>query len=175
MARYTRDYDGLERRFRDLVRECDPELLILPHPDDYHHHHRAVSAVALNASANAGNASIKSDFPPASGVPAALYMQPLPPTPFAPDLYVDISTTVGRKIEALAAHESQLPFLRSHHRTDMPELVRLTARLHGAACDAACAEAYALCRRLNRVRTLQALSRFFPVSPEGDDRATSRA
>lgn len=162
MERLSNDYVALEWKFRDLVREVDPHLLILPHPEDYHHHHRAVTEVALNASANAANPSLKSDRPPASGVPLTLFMQPVPPAPFVPDIYADISGTLERKIEALRCHESQHPFLQSHHRTDFVALVRLNAELHGAGCDVAAAEGYALCRRFNRLGTIQALSRFFP-------------
>jgi hypothetical protein len=69
---------------------------------------------------------------------------------------------MDRKLRALEAHASQHPFLKGHHRTDLVELVRLTARLHGAACETEYAEAYSLCRRFNRVRSIQALARFFP-------------
>lgn len=162
MEQYTNNYVELEWRFRNLIREVDPRLLILTHPDDYHHHHRAVSEVALNASVNAANASVKSELPPASGVPITIYTQPVPPGPFTPHIYADISATLERKIEALRCHESQHPFIRSHHKTDFMALAQKTAELHGAACDVQYAEAYALCHRFNRLATIQALARFFP-------------
>lgn len=162
MHQFTNDYTQLEWRFRNLVREVDPHLLILSHPDDYHHHHRAVSEVALNASVNAGNPSFVSDYPASTGVPATIYTQPLPPTPFAPHVYADISGTFEQKIEALHCHESQHPFLQGHHKTDFVSLVRTTAQLHGAACNVPYAEAYALCHRFNRPATIQALAGFFP-------------
>jgi len=162
MEMLTNDYVELEWRFRDLLREVDPQLLILTDPDDYHHHHRAVSELALNASVNAGNPSLVGQTPPSTTIPATLYVQPLPPAPFTPDIYVDISGTFERKIEALRCHESQHPFLASHHGTDFIGLVTAAAQLHGAVCEVAYAEAYSLCRRFNRVSTIQALAPFFP-------------
>jgi LmbE family N-acetylglucosaminyl deacetylase len=166
MDRFQGNYGALEWLVRDLIRATDPELLILPAPDDYHHHHRAVCELALNASVNASNPALKSTLPASSRVPLVLHMQPVPPGPFVPDVYVDISATLERKLAALQCHKSQHPFLQSHHKTDFMELVRTTARLHGAACEVAYAEAYAFCRRWNRVATIQQLAPFFPA-PQG--------
>lgn len=162
MDRFRGDYGALEWLMRDLIRATDPELLIVPAADDYHHHHRAVCELALNASVNASNAALRSTLPASSRVPLVLHMQPVPPGPFVPDLYADISATAERKLAALMCHESQHPFVQSHHRTDLAELVRATAKLNGAACEVAYAEAYTLCRRWNRVATIQQLARFFP-------------
>ena len=162
MEEYTNYYADLEWRFRDLIREVDPQLLILTAPDDYHHHHRAVSEVALNASVNAGNPSLISPRPASTGVPVTIYHQPLPPAPFVPDIYADISATFDRKLEALRCHESQHPFLAGHHGTDFIALIGMTAGLHGAVCGVPYAEAYGLCRRFNRMSTIQALAPFFP-------------
>lgn len=162
MDRFRGDYGALEWLVRDLMRATDPDLLIVPAADDYHHHHRAVCELALNASVNASNPALKSTLPPSSQVPLVLHMQPVPPGVFVPDLYVDISDTMERKLKALLCHESQHPFLQRQHNTDFLELVRMTARLHGVVCEVAHAEAYTLCRRWNRVATIQQLARFFP-------------
>lgn len=164
MEHYTNRYVELEWRLRDLVREADPELMIVPALDDYHQHHRLVAEVALNASTGAANSALVSEKPPSSCVPTVLHIQPLPPAPFAPDLYVDISSTAERKFNAFLCHESQHSYLQSHHRTDFLELVRSTARLHGMACSVEYAEAYTLCRRWNRTATVQALAPFFPAA-----------
>lgn len=169
MERFTSDYTCLESRFRDLIRQVDPHLLLLHHPEDYHHHHRAVCEVALNASANAGNASIPGNFPASRGVPVTLFTQPIPPAPFVPHIYADITSTFERKIDALRAHESQHPFLMDHHATDFVALVSAAAMMHGAACGVRHAEAYALCHRFNRPACIQHLAQFFPRPMQGDD------
>ena len=92
------------------------------------------------------------------------FMQPIPPEPFEPHIYADISGAFDRKLQALRCHESQHPFLQSHHRSDFLGLVSAAAYLHGAACGVQYAEAFALCRRFNRPATIQALAGFFPPS-----------
>ena len=167
VERFHNDYVALEWQVRDVIRLVDPDLLIVPPPDDYHQHHRAVSELALSASTNAPNASLKGDLPPSSGVPTTLYTQPMPPGPFVPDIYADISSTFERKLAALRSHESQHPYLAKQFGADYVNLVRLTAEMHGAACGVPHAEGYAMCRKFPRLASTQRLSAFFPTSREG--------
>ena len=161
MERMTAGYAATERGCRDLVRRVDPDL-ILTHPlDDYHHHHRAAAELVLNASTGASNPSAPGDAPASRLVPYALHFAPMPPTPFAPAVYVDITATFALKLEALRCHASQHQYLRDHHRTDIFEQVEAAARLHGAACGVAYAEAFALCQRFNRVPPIHKLAEFF--------------
>lgn len=127
--------------------------------------------MALNGSTGAGNPALVSEEPPSHGVPPALHMSPMPPTPFQPSLYVDITATFDRKMQALRCHRSQHEYLQSHHRTDIFAQVEAAAILHGAACGVRYAEAFAVCPRFNRPAPIQRLAAFFPslaAGPEGD-------
>jgi LmbE family N-acetylglucosaminyl deacetylase len=165
MGAYHQDYQATEAAFRDLLRRVDPDLMIVPALDDYHQHHRAAADLALNASLNASNPAQVSGRPPSSQIPLALMAPPLPGTTFAADLYVDITSTFDRKIEALRCHQSQHGYLQSHHRTDVFTLVEALAAGHGAACGVRHAEAFSLCRRFNRLAPIQRLAEFFPSVP----------
>lgn len=162
MDRYHNDYPAVEMDFRNLFRRVDPHLLFIALLDDYHHHHRHVAELALNASINASNAEIESQYPPSSMIPWTLHYAPLAGTPFVPSIYVDITTTFDLKIAALKAHKSQHQFLKDHHRTDIFAQVESTARYYGAACGVAFAETFALCERFNRLAPIQQLAKFFP-------------
>ena len=159
---YHNDYQAVEMSFRNLLRRTDPHLLLVGVLNDYHHHHRHVAELALNASLNASNAEIASEYPPSSMIPWTLHYAPLPGTPFAPSVYVDITATYDLKIEALKAHRSQHQFLQDHHRTDIFAQVEAAARHYGAACGVAFAEPFALCERFNRPAPIQQLTGFFP-------------
>jgi len=163
MEHVTARYSETEMAFRNLIRRVNPDLLIVPSLNDYHQHHRAAAELALNASNNAGNPAIVSDEPPTSGIPIALHMAPLPPGPFAPDLYVDITPVFDRKIEAMRCHKSQRQYLQDHHRTDIFAQIEAAAILHGVACGVKYAEAFALCRQFNRPASVQRLAGFFPT------------
>lgn len=162
MARCYDDYNAVEMDFRNLCRRADPHLLIVLPPYDYHHHHNKVSELALNASINASNANIKSEYPASSMIPWTLYCQPQVGRAFVPSIYVDITSTYDAKIEALKAHKSQHQYIKDHHRTDIWTHVEATARYYGAACGVTYAEPFALCERYNRPAPIQELARFFP-------------
>lgn len=162
MTRYHSDYAATEMAFRNLVRRVDPGLLLIPTLDDYHHHHRATAELALNASTGAANANVVSEEPPSSGTPIALHMAPMPPTPFVPTLYVDITRTFDQKMAALRCHQSQHQYLQDHHGTDIFAQVEAAAIMHGAACGVRYAEAFAACQRFNRLAPVQKLSQYFP-------------
>jgi LmbE family N-acetylglucosaminyl deacetylase len=155
-------YSDLETRFRDLLREIDPDLLILQPLDDFHHHHRTVAELALNASMNASNPAIVGEKPASSGVPTVLFAQPYPPAPFVPDVWVDITGTYELKIAALMCHESQHPFISGQFGLGLIDIARSVAELHGAAVGARYAEVFSLCRSLARTATIQDLAKFFP-------------
>lgn len=164
MAQVQSHYPATEQAFRSLVRRVDPDLLLLPALDDYHQHHRAVAELALNASTGAPNPNIPGPEPPSRLVPYALHLPPMPPTPFTPAIYVDISTTFELKMAALRCHQSQHQYLQSHHRTDIFQQVEAAARLHGAACGVAFAEVLSLCPHFNRVAPLQVLAHLLAVT-----------
>lgn len=165
MQRFYGDYAATEGAFRNVIRRVDPDLIIIPPLDDYHHHHRATAELALNASTGASNPNVAGDEPPSSRIPYALHMTPMPPTPFIPSLYVDITATLERKLEALRCHQSQQQYMQSHHRTDIGAQVEAVAAMHGAACGVRYAEAFAVCQRFNRPAPIQKLAHFFPLEP----------
>ena len=163
MEHYHQHYQAMEMDFRNLIRRVDPQLLLIAPPDDYHQHHRHAAELTLNASTNAGNPAIASDYPATEGIPWALLYSPMPGGNFVPSIYVDITQTFETKIEALKCHESQHVYLREHHRTDFFDQVEASARFYGAACGVEFAEPFAMCARFNRPAPIQQLASFFPA------------
>ncbi len=163
MEHYHERYQAMEMDFRNLVRRVDPDLMLVTPLDDYHQHHRHTAEVALNASINAGNPAIQSEYGAIGGIPSALHFAPMPGTPFIPSLYVDIGATFELKMEALKCHRSQHQYLKEHHGTDIFAQVEAAARSWGAACGVVYAEPFALVHRFNRTAPIQQLAQFFPV------------
>lgn len=109
----------------DLVRELGPSALLTHGPSDFHRDHVAVYHAAVSAQR-------LSQFDFYSYVPTMC--RPVP-VPFQPRAYIDISHTIGAKLQAIAAHPSQfsargIPF----------EMYRDIARLTGAMCGVQYAE-----------------------------------
>ena len=108
-----------------LVHELQPAALLTHGPGDFHRDHVAVYHAAYSTQR-------LSQFDFYSYLPTMC--RPVP-APFQPRAYVDISHTIGAKIEAIAAHPSQFSA-----RGIAFELYRDIARLTGAMCGVQYAE-----------------------------------
>jgi LmbE family N-acetylglucosaminyl deacetylase len=109
----------------DLVRELAPAAVLTHGPSDFHRDHVAVYHAAVSTQR-------LSQFDFYSYLPTMC--RPVP-VPFQPRAYVDISHTIGKKIQAIAAHPSQFSA-----RGITFELYRDIARVTGSMCGVEYAE-----------------------------------
>jgi LmbE family N-acetylglucosaminyl deacetylase len=59
-----------------------------------------------------------------------------------PDIYVDVSSLMDRKLKMLACHESQLVWLKDHDGIDVLETTRIYSQMRGGQCGVKYAEGY---------------------------------
>lgn len=101
----------LRSELAGVIREVRPDALVCPDPmavffgEHYYNHrdHRQVGWAALDAASAAGAPHYFPEHRPAHPVPV-VYMSGT----LEPNLFVDVTSTVTRKAEALASHRSQL-------------------------------------------------------------------
>jgi N-acetylglucosamine malate deacetylase 1 len=128
----------------EIVRSVEPNVIYMPHRGDVHSDHRVVFDAAFACSKWFRFQSVKrilsyealseTDF----GVPIA-------GCAFLPNVYVDVSEHLERKIGILKVYESEIgafPFPRSF------EAVRALAALRGAAAGCVAAEAFMLLKEI---------------------------
>ena len=92
-----------------LIREWNADVVISHRPNDYHPDHRNASILVQDAAYMVIVPNVAPDTPPLEKNPVFLYMEDRfqRPNPFRPDIAVDISAVLDKKIYAMAAHESQ--------------------------------------------------------------------
>lgn len=92
-----------------LIREWNADIVIGPRPNDYHPDHRNTAILLQDAAYMVIVPNVVPDTPPLSKNPVFLYTEDhfQKPTPFEPDVVVDITDVYEQKIYAMAAHESQ--------------------------------------------------------------------
>ena len=92
-----------------LIRNWNADIVIGPRPNDYHPDHRNTAILLQDAAYMVIVPNVAPDTPPLKKNPVFLYTEDRfqKPTPFQPDIAVDISTVFTQKIYAMAAHESQ--------------------------------------------------------------------
>jgi len=91
------------------IREWNADVVIAPRTNDYHPDHRYTGILVQDAAFMVGVPNVAADTPPLSKNPVFLYFQDnfKKPNPFQPDIAVDISSVIDKKIFGLDAHQSQ--------------------------------------------------------------------
>jgi bacillithiol biosynthesis deacetylase BshB1 len=139
----------LDEASREIVAACirrlRPTLVIVPAEGQRHPDHNAACSIAYAGIFAAGLANFPVDGP-AHRPAQVLYT--LWNAQQRPDLYVDITTQMERKLHAVAAYHSQFGALSpdgaSANRDDIYSLLICEARVCGSRCGARYAEAYGL-------------------------------
>lgn len=100
-----------------IIREWEADIVISHRPYDYHPDHRNAALLVQDAAFLVVVPNVVSDVPALKKNPIFLYSHDgfQKPSPFKPDIAVDITDVFDQKIYAMAAHESQffewLPWL----------------------------------------------------------------
>jgi LmbE family N-acetylglucosaminyl deacetylase len=91
------------------IREWKADIVITHRPNDYHADHRYTSAVVQDAAYMVIVPNALPEVPALKKNPVFLYCADnfKKPLPFAPDIVVDITDVVDKKIHAMMAHKSQ--------------------------------------------------------------------
>lgn len=92
-----------------LIRQWNADIVIGPRPNDYHPDHRNTAILLQDAAYMVIVPNVAPDTPPLKKNPVFLYTEDgfQKPTPFEPNIAVDITTVFDQKIFAMSAHESQ--------------------------------------------------------------------
>jgi LmbE family N-acetylglucosaminyl deacetylase len=91
------------------IREWDADVVISHRYNDYHPDHRYTGILVQDAAFMVGVPNIAADTPPLRKNPVFLYYQDnfQKPNPFEPDIAIDITSVIDKKIDGLDAHVSQ--------------------------------------------------------------------
>lgn len=119
--------DEANRRTTALLRETNPAVVFTHPPVDYMTDHETTSLLVRNACFYAPtpnyDTSAFSDAPHSSAIPHLYYAHPMEGVdllgkPVVPQFYVDISSSLEKKLDMLSRHKSQRDWLRRHHGMD---------------------------------------------------------
>jgi LmbE family N-acetylglucosaminyl deacetylase len=91
------------------IREWNAELVLSSRPNDYHPDHRYTGVLVQDAAYMVVVPAVLPTIPPVRRNPVFLYYEDhfQKPTPFKPDIVVDISSVWDKKVDDMDAHESQ--------------------------------------------------------------------
>ena len=123
-----------------VIREVNPHFIFCHYPDDTHQDHRHLSQATQSATRNLRN---------------VLFYEGPTTWGFSPQVFVDISDTIDRKIEALLAHQSQIDKTNIDGLSIVP-IARASANFRGIQ------------GRVQNAEGFVPLRLFINVNPKGD-------
>lgn len=93
-----------------LIRDWKADIVISHRPNDYHPDHRYASVIVQDAAYMISVPLMAPGSEPMLNSPLFLYMEDgfKKPNPFSPDIVVDITPVLSKKLEAIDAHASQV-------------------------------------------------------------------
>lgn len=104
-------FPTLENRLAVIrkIREWNADVVIAPRTNDYHPDHRNTGVVVQDAAYLVIVPNILSSVPPLTKNPVFLYFRDRfqRPNPFRPDIAIDITDNLAKKVDGLDAHVSQ--------------------------------------------------------------------
>ena len=110
--------DGLIRRVAAIVRECRPEILLVPSLDDYMEDHSITAKIAVTAAFVRGMPNYETDPPILPVSNKVVIYHALPHglkdpmrRSILPELFVNIASVIDQKAEMLRLHVSQKEWL----------------------------------------------------------------
>jgi LmbE family N-acetylglucosaminyl deacetylase len=91
------------------IREWNAELVLSSRPNDYHPDHRYTGVLVQDAAYMVVVPAVLANIPPVKRNPVFLYYEDRfqKPTPFKPDIVIDIGPVWDKKVDDMDAHESQ--------------------------------------------------------------------
>ena len=128
----------------EVFSEANPDVLFIPFGGDIHSDHQIVFTSALVAARPGQATSVKTILAYETLSETNWYAPPITPG-FIPNVWVDITETLEKKIRAFETYESQVkPF--PHERSS--EALRALARFRGATVGVEAAESFIVIRQV---------------------------
>lgn len=130
------------KRVERRIREVKPEMIFTHHPGDLNVDHRTTFQAVLTATRPIKGCPVRELYTfevPSSTEWAFQQFQPA----FKPNVFVDITATVGTKVKGMQGYESES---REFPHPRSPEALKAMTRRWGSVAGLACAEAFELVR-----------------------------
>lgn len=141
----------------EVIRYIRPDVIITHSPEDYMKDHVETGKIVFDASFSSSIPHYETKSPAYGAIVPLYYMDTLAGVGFLPEEYVDISTTIEKKIAAVEQHESQVKWMKDHDGIDFLDFVKTVSKFRGLQCGANFAEGFRVCRSWPRQITKRIL------------------
>lgn len=135
----------------DLIRSVRPDVIITHASNDYMPDHVEVAKLVFDAAFTATLPNYTTTHAAHDRVAIIYSMDTMAGVDFIPTEFVDVSSTIGCKLDAFRAHQSQLTWLKEHDGIDMLDQIATIAKFRGYQSGVKAAEGFIAVRTWLRV------------------------
>jgi LmbE family N-acetylglucosaminyl deacetylase len=136
-------YDRPTRQvFLDMVRQARPDIILTHWEEAYHPDHVATGQLVFSATYIGTVPHIKTQYPASETVARIYYMDVSHDVRAEAAEYVDVTEVYEAKRQMLAAHTSQLEWLKEHDHIDIMAQMEARDRVVGQLCGVTYAERF---------------------------------
>ena len=152
----SRDQNIVDKMI-EVIRYSKPDIIITHSPEDYMKDHLEVGKLVFDASFSSSIPHRYTKNKYYENIVPIYYMDTIAGINFLPQEYVDITSTIEKKIKAVNCHQSQVKWLLDHDRIDFLDFTRTVSKFRGLQCGVPFAEGFKCCHVWPRLKTKRML------------------
>ena len=126
----------------NAIRWADPDVIFTNYPQDPSTDHAMTGQLVSRVMLSLPGKLIPADEPPVTKRPSLFYWDTAGGIGFLPEVYVDISDFMDRKLEALSRHKSQISWMALFGDEELLEHCQTLARFRGIQAGCKYAEGF---------------------------------
>jgi LmbE family N-acetylglucosaminyl deacetylase len=124
------------------IRWANPGVIFTHDPSDASADHRITAILVSDVMQSLTGINVASEHPPVAQKPSLYYWDTPAGHHFQPELYVDISDVMDKKLEAVSKHESQFAWLSQFQTYSLVDRCRIQSQFRGLQSGTDYAEAF---------------------------------
>jgi N-acetylglucosamine malate deacetylase 1 len=136
------DSPQLRRDVLNAMRWASPDVIFTNWPGDMSTDHNVTGTTVGRMMLSLPGKNVPADEPPVQKVPSLFYWDTAAGVGFQPEVYVDVSSTMERKLQALALHKSQFAWMETFQEASLTDHCRVLGEFRGLAIGRRYAEGF---------------------------------
>ncbi|MBN9391292.1 MAG: PIG-L family deacetylase [Chloroflexi bacterium] len=125
------DNEESRRRFIDIIRLAEPDVVLTHWVEDYHPDHFNTGKVVRDARIMTAVPNIVTEHVPLKKIPQLFFYDTVAGINFVPEVYVNVTGTFETKKKMLSCHKSQDAWLRDIYDMTYIEFMEVQTRFRG--------------------------------------------